>query len=308
MLPTRAVETLFGSHAMSGGYAKLSEEPPLRPPSREYIESYCRAQALARSPTSPRTTYGARPLAAAAERRGPRLFDAGPGDAADYAGFCAAMVHHHELRGLRDADELQQKKKRVHTLAYTLSLLALAQTTCAAVFAYTNLVDLGSGASDTAARITTAVVFGSGCIGGAGGLLRSRWALSAFFLSQIWALALVFAQWLRSQQLSARAVIFCHQHAAGASGHAAGCSTDVTQLISIVLTLGLVYASMFVSDVLAERLQDELESEDQLSLIRFGWLMHRKTLVGIQRFEDLIHTKFEELVVMGYLKPRPTPR
>jgi hypothetical protein len=30
--------------------------------------------------------------------------------------------------------------------------------------------------------------------------------------------------------------------------------------------------------------------------------MHRKTLAGVQRFEDLIHSKFEELVGMGYLK------
>ena len=32
--------------------------------------------------------------------------------------------------------------------------------------------------------------------------------------------------------------------------------------------------------------------------------MHKKTLVGIQRFEDLIHAKFEELVLLGFLKPR----
>lgn len=33
-------------------------------------------------------------------------------------------------------------------------------------------------------------------------------------------------------------------------------------------------------------------------------MMNRKTLLGINRFEDVIHAKFEELVGMGYLRPK----
>ena len=62
----------------------------------------------------------------------------------------------------------------------------------------------------------------------------------------------------------------------------------------------------FFTDLLSERLQDELEDRDERSLLHFAWLMHKKTLVGVQRFEDLIHAKFEELVLLGFLKPRPT--
>ena len=41
-------------------YARLIE-PELPPPSREYIEAYCRAQSLARPPTTDATHSGARP-------------------------------------------------------------------------------------------------------------------------------------------------------------------------------------------------------------------------------------------------------
>ena len=61
------------------------------------------------------------------------------------------------------------------------------------------------------------------------------------------------------------------------------------------------------ADVFAEKLQDQFEYEDQLSLIRFAWLMHRKTLVGVQRFENLLHHKFDELVDAGVLQARTSP-
>ena len=65
--------------------------------------------------------------------------------------------------------------------------------------------------------------------------------------------------------------------------------------------------AQFYTDLLSEQLQDELEQQDQHSLLHFAWLMHKKTLVGVQRFEDLIHAKFEELVLLGFLKPRWQP-
>ena len=78
----------------------------------------------------------------------------------------------------------------------------------------------------------------------------------------------------------------------------------VAQKAAIVVSLVSAYVSMFVAEIFAEKLQDQYEYEDQLSLVRFAWLMHRKTLVGAQRFEDLVHTKFGELVDAGFLMPR----
>lgn len=66
-------------------------------------------------------------------------------------------------------------------------------------------------------------------------------------------------------------------------------------------------AWQFYTDLLSEQLQDELEQQDQHSLLHFAWLMHKKTLIGVQRFEDLIHAKFEELVLLGFLRPRWQP-
>ena len=296
----------FGPPRMSrGGYDRLTEEPSLRPPSREYVESYCKTRTTA----TPQATYAVRPLPTAAvdSRRGPRLFDAAPGDAVDYASYCAALGQHRECRGLRDADEIQRRTDRVHVLATAVTLLALTQTVCACVFAYTLFLDLFSGSQDSLSLITCLVVMASGCVGLVGGLRRAQWALQAFFILQIWALALVFAQWLRMQQQSGRTSLFCRQHMSDSGASTAlQCANaiPITQVAAVVLALAVVYCSMFVTDTLAERLQDELEQEDQLSLIRFSWLMHRKTLIGVQRFEDLIHAKFEELVTMGFLRPR----
>ena len=83
-------------------------------------------------------------------------------------------------------------------------------------------------------------------------------------------------------------------------------------LVSLVAALFLTprrapRRAQFYTDLLSEQLQDELEQQDQHSLLHFAWLMHKKTLVGVQRFEDLIHAKFEELVLLGFLKPRWQP-
>ena len=65
---------------------------------------------------------------------------------------------------------------------------------------------------------------------------------------------------------------------------------------------------MFCTDLLAEQLTDERAASDERALLSFAWLMHKKTRIGVQRFEDLIHAKFEELVLLGFLKPRWQPR
>ena len=48
--------------------------------------------------------------------------------------------------------------------------------------------------------------------------------------------------------------------------------------------------------------QDRDEEEDNQQVTKFIWLMRKKTLLGIHRFEELIHTEFEKLVGIGFLK------
>jgi len=45
-----------------------------------------------------------------------------------------------------------------------------------------------------------------------------------------------------------------------------------------------------------------LEDEDNQQIVKFVWLMNKKTLLGIHRFEEQIHHEFEKLVGMGFLK------
>lgn len=159
---------------------------------------------------------------------------------------------------------------------------------------------------------TSAIVAFSGALGVYSGMRKRRWALHGFFLTQVWALSAVAAQWLRSRQAAARESIFCaDRDAATIGGHeAARCAAagSTTQLGALVVALGVVYASMFFTDLLVEAVQDQTEQADERNTLHFAWLMQKKGLVGIQRFEELIHTKFEELVVMGFLSPRPLAR
>ena len=183
------------------GYAKLPSEPPLRPPSQEYVEAYCRTRTPLGGASAPHT---ARPLkAASADRRGSpqsRLFDTVPGDAADYAGFCSALSEHIELPEMRDAEEQRRRTALLRILGGSVASLALLQTVCAVVFAMATLADPAKGATDLVSLLTCSLIAGSGGLGLVGGVARSQWALQGFFQSQLWALSVVFAQWLRLQQ------------------------------------------------------------------------------------------------------------
>jgi len=48
--------------------------------------------------------------------------------------------------------------------------------------------------------------------------------------------------------------------------------------------------------------QLQLEYHDNHLLVQFVWLMQKRTLVSVSRFEEIIHTQFAELVSLGYLK------
>jgi hypothetical protein len=286
------------------GYERLTDEPVLRPPSRETIDSYRRAATQVRNAGE----NGAHPPRVVdSNGRGQRLFDAAPGDATDYAGFCAGLKQTWGGRGLKDARATSRAASQMRQARLLVIALAATQAVGAAVFAYVTLQDPASGNRDISSHLTSSLILASGCVGLVGGLRRSPWALQAYFMSQIWALAVTFAQWLRSQQQAGRTSLFCGFRAATADDADCSAVLDSTTAGVVVLVLAAVYGSMFATDMLAEGLQDQLELEDQLSLIRFSWLMHRKTLVGVQRFEDVVHTRFKELVSMGFLKLRPTP-
>ena len=110
-----------------------------------------------------------------------------------------------------------------------------------------------------------------------------------------------------SQQAAAEEAEFCDERVTGMRGELeAMCGRVGTSLRlgAMLIGGGVVYASMFWTDLLGEMLQDSLEQADNRRLLDFAGLMHQGTLVGVQRFEDRIHQRFEELVQLGFLKPR----
>ena len=112
---------------------------------------------------------------------------------------------------------------------------------------------------------------------------------------------------LRHTTLAAKEAVFCDERAAGTRGELeAMCGRDgaTLRLGAMLLGGGVVYASMYWTDLLGEMVQDSLEQADNRRLLDFAGLMHQSTLVGIRRFEDRIHQRFEELVQLGFLKPR----
>jgi len=247
-----------------------------------------------------------------AERRGPRLFDPAQGDPTDERSFFASLGH--ELSGLRDQENIKARHQRLMHTCRRVMALAAVQTGCAVVILSSQILQPAA-LRDSAAVLTSIVVAAAGGLGMYGvirrdeadaealarSIKRSVWPLHAFFLSQIWVLAAVASQWMRSQAVAARqATVFASQ------GRETPGNQSLVNL-SFLTALAVVYASMFYTDLLSEQLQDELEQQDQHSLLHFAWLMHKKTLIGVQRFEDLIHAKFEELVLLGFLRPRWQP-
>lgn len=275
---------------------------------RPHGYSMATPMSLAAAAASTATPSGQQPTPFSAHQpsRGPRLFDYMPGDPTDPATLFSALGR--DLKGLRDETTLAQRTQRVQTAVCRVCGLAGVQTACAVVMASTRLVE---GTADAALLITAATVAASGLCGIVGALRHSRWALQAFFLTQIVVLAAIAAQCLRSQRAAAKEAVFCAERATAArhGNHETTCDQgrDRAQLSSMLVGLGVVYASMFYTDLLSELLQDALEQADNRRLLDFVWLMYQGTLVGVQRFEDRIHARFEELVRLGFLKPRWVP-
>mmetsp|Transcript_10049 Transcript_10049/g.14333 ORF Transcript_10049/g.14333 Transcript_10049/m.14333 type:complete len:84 (+) Transcript_10049:220-471(+) len=75
------------------------------------------------------------------------------------------------------------------------------------------------------------------------------------------------------------------------------------QLATVLFVAMMVtYISMFVADALAQAMQRQLDHRDNHLIVQFIWMMQKRTLVSVSRFEEFIHTHFEELVSLGYLK------
>lgn len=104
---------------------------------------------------------------------------------------------------------------------------------------------------------------------------------------------------------------------------------------ALLLAFGVVYCSIFVADTLAQAFQDQtvhaskyrrgpppakplcLRSLAHLvpislpsprRIVQMVWLMQKRTLVSVSRFEAIIHAHFEELVNNGLLQLTPRAR
>ena len=292
---------------MVSGYSKLVDEPSLQPPSEAYCRSLLSSSSSSSStsapPLRPHAYSVASAAAASGERRGPRLFDHVPGDPTNPAALFASLENV-ELKGLRDEATIESQRRKLRRAAVIVCALSSVQTACAALLV---LSRSSEGRADRALVLTSGLVGASGLGGLLGGWRRSRTLLHAFFLTQIVALSAIAAQWLRSQQAAAKEAVFCDERAAGTRGELeAMCGRDgaTLRLGAMLLGGGVVYASMYWTDLLGEMVQDSLEQADNRRLLDFAGLMHQSTLVGIRRFEDRIHQRFEELVQLGFLKPR----
>ena len=305
---TSGLSQYNSSHKNMPHYAPLSStssslgeasQPTLPPPSAQYTRQQRGCLEHSYASPSAGAAYAAKSVHIDAARRGPRLFDPSPEDPIDPASFFGTLGH--ELRGLRDEDAIALRHARLLRTGRQVMILAAIQTGAALVMLLTQLMRL-AGHRDAAAILTSLIVATSGGLGMYGALRHTIWPLHAFFLTQIWVLAAVTAQWMRSETTAARLQIYYTDRSKSTP------PTDVFHGLAIFVALGVVYGSMYYTDLLAERIQDELEQADERSLLHFAWLMHKKTLVGVQRFEDMIHAKFEELVLLGFLKPRWHPQ
>ena len=233
-------------------------------------------------------------------RRGPRLFDPSSEDPHDPESFWATVGV--ELRGLAGSEsDFAERQGKLLSAVWQVVAFAAVQAGCGLLVLYMQLMRPAA-LRDAALVMTALVVLGSAGVGAYGAIRHIEWALHGYFLTQVWVLAAAAAQWMRSQSFAARQAIFL-----SAQSHPGIHLDGAVYSLAFMVALGVVYASMFYTDLLVEVLQDCREHQDNRSLLQFAWLMHKKTLVGVQRFEDLIHAKFEELVLLGFLKPRWQP-
>lgn len=240
----------------------------------------------------------------------PRLFDAlaakiEPRDITEYYG-----KQEGEGKGLWRKQEFEDNLKHIFRLRFVTVILCSSQAVIA-LLGLSILFFFTPSHSATANFVMCTSLFAatSSIVGVVSAVKKQISGLQWFFLSQIFCLTMMLGQWLRGVLASKNEQLFCDDRAGGET-------TDPlcrflpqhTQSTLVALALGFAYVSMFVADSLSEGLQDQREQEDHVRITKFVWNMNKKTVIGIHRFEESIHKKFEELVNLGYLKLKaPSP-
>jgi len=262
----------------------MAEQPFLRPPTQDYIEKHLRSCTA--------------PAAAKPKHFGTamRLFEhqanaPEPSDLADYTNRDGVEL-------LMDSAEIKQAAAVADRRRLTLLLLCASQAAAGVGGCFVANGWLIS-AEVRMMQVTLVLIAFSGVMGFLGAWLRWGDALQGFFITQIWCLSTVFSQFMSRQHSNMKRDIYC-----GVDGRDESPQCAMMGQTIGVLGLGviIVYVSMFFADGLAEYLQDKLEDEDNKQIVKFIWMMSKKTLIGVHRFEELIHAEFEKLVGMGFLK------
>mmetsp|Transcript_58608 Transcript_58608/g.96753 ORF Transcript_58608/g.96753 Transcript_58608/m.96753 type:complete len:305 (-) Transcript_58608:385-1299(-) len=294
-------------------YVQLDEGMPvLKPPSPQYVDSYCQAQqsGAVRShafltPPPPRRQpsssivrsasnvgEGGGEPSSTSRKEAPRLFDsyASRPEPHDMSLF------YEKLPGKRT---MKQQLRRIIRLQRILIVLCAIQISCAVTFILT-VKALPADFGKQLLLLVVCVALIAGCIGALGAWGMRASILYFFFITQCWTLTTVVSQLMRTQDAKTRSSIFCHE----ITDSTVDCThvAKDTQIYALVVTCVVIYLSMFFADGLAESIQERVSQDNQAQIIRFVWLMRKKSFVGIHRFEDAIHQHFEELVELGYLK------
>ena len=198
---------------------------------------------------------------------------------------------------------IQDSKKNLKRLRALLIVISLVQTACALV-SMSTIATNPQGLEATLLLLTVSVTTGSGIVGFFGAWYEERNVINWFFITQIWCLSTVVSQFLRNQQSSRRQHLLCDDAVLNNASPGTGCANGelYLQSRSLQVTFCTVFASLFVSDSMSEMIQGGREDVNQLLVSRFVWQMRKRTLVGIHRFEESIHSKFEDLVSLGYIK------
>jgi hypothetical protein len=210
-----------------------------------------------------------------------------PDDMADY------------YKNLDDRLAAEGRERSAGRLRMAVIILCTVQSACAACFLAT-MTAMPEGFESGLLVMTVAITAASGVVGVCGAFYRVGPALHWFVISQVWCLSNIIAQCVRDRQSTRRQRIFCaEERGAGSSCLVAVQDQQAAALFGAIL---VAYISVFVADGLAQSLQQQLEYRDNHLLVQFVWLMQKRTLISVSRFEESIHTQFEELINLGYLK------
>jgi len=135
--------------------------------------------------------------------------------------------------------------------------------------------------------------------------LRSRGALTFFYINQLWSLSNVctfFVMYFSSyeQQLTAcRLLERGDIDAVEARARELGCDGIEARHHTLLGVMGTLLIQLWISCYLArtysETLQDLANDADDAALVQFVWARRRETWQQLRRFEDVVGRQFEEL-------------